>query len=64
MGAYNAAAWIRRRQRHLAINAVIYIAAAIWEQRHVAHHLAPCLPATPVSEPGETGPVLVKREAA
>ena len=38
MGAYNAAAFIRRRQRHLAINAVIYAAAAIWEYHHVAHH--------------------------
>ena len=67
MGAYNAAAWIRRRQRHLAINAVIYLAAAFWEQRHVAHHLSPCLPGlpvTPAAEPGEKGPVLVKREAA
>lgn len=27
MGAYNAAAWVRRRQSHLAINATIYIAA-------------------------------------
>lgn len=43
MGAYNAAAWLRRRQSHLAINAAIYLAAAVWEQRHVAHHLHPCL---------------------
>jgi hypothetical protein len=42
MGAYNAAAWMRRRQTHLAVNAAIYIAAAVWEQRHVAHHLLPC----------------------
>jgi hypothetical protein len=47
MGAYNAAAWLRRRQRHLAINAVIYFTAAIWEQGHVARHLAPCLQAAP-----------------
>lgn len=44
MGAYNAAAWLRRRQRHLAINAVIYLAAAIWEERHVRQHIARCLP--------------------
>ena len=44
MGAYNTAAWMRRRQSHLAVNAVIYLAAAVWEQRHVAHHLFPCLP--------------------
>ena len=40
--AYNAAAWVRRRQRHLAINAVVYSAAVIWERCHVAHHLAAC----------------------
>ena len=44
MGAYNAAAWLRRRQRHLAINAIVYFAAAIWEERHVRHHVAECLP--------------------
>jgi hypothetical protein len=40
--AYNAAAWLRRRQDHLAINAVIYAAAVCWETSHVVHHLAPC----------------------
>ncbi len=40
--AYNAAAWLRRRQRHLAINAVIYSAAVWWERCHVVHHLASC----------------------
>ncbi len=40
MGAYNLAAWLARRQRHLAVNAAIYTALSIWEQRHVAHHLA------------------------
>ena len=44
MGAYNTAAWMRRRQSHLAVNAAIYLIAAFWEQRHVAHHLLPCLP--------------------
>jgi hypothetical protein len=44
MGAYNTAAWMRRRQTHLAVNAAIYIAAVFWEQRHVAHHLLLCLP--------------------
>jgi hypothetical protein len=39
MGAYNAAAWLRRRQPHLAINAVLYAALTAWEQQHVAHHL-------------------------
>jgi hypothetical protein len=45
MGLYNGAAWLRRRQRHLAVNAVIYLALTIWEQRHVAHHLATCIKA-------------------
>ena len=40
MGAYNAAAWLSRRQQHLAINTVLYGALIAWEQRHVAHHLA------------------------
>jgi hypothetical protein len=42
MGAYNAAAWLQRRQSHLALNAIIYFAAVCFEQRHVAHHLTPC----------------------
>lgn len=40
--AYNAAAWMKRRQRHLAINAVIYSAGVLWERCHIAHHLAAC----------------------
>jgi hypothetical protein len=40
--AYNIAAWVKRRQRHLAINAVIYSAAVLWERCHVVHHLAAC----------------------
>ena len=38
MGAYNAAAWMTRRDRHLAINTLLYTALLIWEQHHVAHH--------------------------
>jgi hypothetical protein len=45
MGVYNAAAWLQRRQSHLAVNALIYFAAVCWEQRHVAHHLMPCVEA-------------------
>jgi hypothetical protein len=52
MGAYNAAAWLRRRQSHLAVNAVVYIAAVFWEQRHVAHHLVVCV-APPSASSGE-----------
>ncbi len=39
MGVYNAAAWLRRREQHLAVNAVLYAALTAWERRHVAHHL-------------------------
>lgn len=40
MGAYNAAAWLSRREHHLAINAVLYAMLTAWEQKHVSHHLA------------------------
>jgi hypothetical protein len=40
MGLYNAAAWLSRRQRHLAVNAVLYSALIVVEQKHVGHHLA------------------------
>jgi len=39
MGLYNAAAWVSRRDPHLAINAVLYTLLAAWEQKHVAHHV-------------------------
>ncbi len=39
-GAYNAAAWLSRRERHLAINTVMYAALIAFEQQHVAHHIA------------------------
>ena len=39
MGLYNAAAWLKRRDTHLAVNVLIYGALAAWEQKHVAHHL-------------------------
>ena len=40
--AYNTAAWIKRRQTHLAINAILYTAAVWWERCHVVHHLRSC----------------------
>jgi len=40
MGAYNAAAFLRRREHHLAANAVLYTALIALEYHHVAHHLA------------------------
>jgi hypothetical protein len=47
-GLYNAAAWLSRREAHLALNAVMYAALIAIEQRHVAHHVAELrrLPAT------------------
>jgi hypothetical protein len=42
--AYNAAAWLKRRQPHLAINTVIYGIAMWWEHTHVQHHLVECGP--------------------
>jgi hypothetical protein len=39
---YNAAAWLKRRERHLAVNAIVYGAAVWWERAHVMHHLADC----------------------
>jgi hypothetical protein len=66
MAVYNAAAWLRRRQRHLAVNAIIYVAAVWWEQRRVADHLVPCLPhATPADRvPDEDEPVDDRPRAA
>jgi hypothetical protein len=42
MGVYNAAAWLSRRDHktHLAVNTILYTVLTIWEQQHVAHHLA------------------------
>jgi hypothetical protein len=40
MGIYNAAAWLRRRDPHLAVNAILYGALATWERHHVRHHIA------------------------
>ena len=39
---YNAAAWLKRRQPHLAVNAVIYMTTFWWERCHVVRHLAAC----------------------
>ena|SRR5215210_3421987 len=52
--AYNAAAWLKRRQSHLAVNALIYSAAIWWEHTHVKHHLVACVP---VVAERLTGPV-------
>jgi hypothetical protein len=39
MGLYNAAAWLKRRETRLAVNAILYAGLAAWEQHHVAHHI-------------------------
>ncbi len=46
MGAYNASAWLQRRQRHLAFNAVIYTALVFFEYQHVIHHRSALVAAT------------------
>ena len=51
--AYNTAAWIKRRQTHLAINAILYSAAVWWERCHVMHHLRSCRPSTSTATPEE-----------
>jgi hypothetical protein len=39
-GAYNAAAWLSRRERHLAVNTIMYAALIAFERQHVSHHIA------------------------
>ena len=51
MAAYTIAAWMTRRERHLAINAAVYSVLTAWEQHHVGQHVAELrrrLPAAPV----------------
>ncbi len=38
IATYNTAAWLQRRQRHLAVNTIVYIALVLFEVRHVRHH--------------------------
>ncbi len=40
MWAYNVAAWLQRREPHLAVNALVYTALMFFESEHVRHHLA------------------------
>lgn len=49
-GAYNTAAWLLRRERHLAVNSVMYAALTFWEVQHVLHHWAA------MRVPGSPGP--------
>lgn len=41
---YNACAWGKRRERHLAVNAVVYGALVAFEVRNVRHHCQSPLP--------------------
>jgi hypothetical protein len=52
-GLYNAAAWLSRREQHLAVNAVLYAALIAFEQRHVAHHIAELRQPKPADAPAE-----------
>jgi hypothetical protein len=56
--AYNTAAWVKRRQKHLAVNAVLYTAAVWWERCHIVHHVRSC------SRTSSTLPSSKLREAA
>jgi hypothetical protein len=55
-GAYNAAAWLSRRERHLAINTVMYAVLIAFEQQHVSHHIAELRRAPARPEPA-AGPI-------
>jgi hypothetical protein len=37
--AYNITAWCFRRDRHLRVNAIIYVMALAWEVKQTLHHL-------------------------
>ncbi len=45
MDVYNIAAWIQRREPHLAVNSLIYTALVFFEYEHVMHHRASALEA-------------------
>lgn len=56
MGIYNAAAWLSRRDMHLAVNAVLYMLLTAWEQKHVAHHIATLRSVQDEAAPAEPAP--------
>ena len=62
-GAYNAAAWLSRRERHLAFNAVMYAALIAFERQHVSHHIAE-LRRTPPLQPSSTVPAIAEDTGA
>ena len=61
-GLYNAAAWLSRREQHLAMNAVMYTALIVVEQRHVAHHIATLRRADAAAATAHPQPVSVPTE--
>jgi hypothetical protein len=56
-GLYNAAAWLSRREQHLAINTVIYAALIALEQQHVAHHIAELRRPKAMPQPASMPPI-------
>ena len=54
MGLYNVAAWLARREQHLAVNAVLYAALTAWEQQQVARHLEALRRCRDVPQPMDT----------
>lgn len=40
--AYNIAACLFRRERHLKVNAIVYSLAVVWELKQTLHHLRAC----------------------
>jgi hypothetical protein len=51
------AAWLKRRQPHLAVNSIVYTAATIWEHAHVLHHLIECQPPAREKRPPTSNPM-------
>ena len=64
MGAYNTAAWLVRRQRHLAVNSILYSVLTVWEMQHVRHHWAEMSKQRRPAKPARTGPVEVPLKPA
>jgi hypothetical protein len=56
-GVYNAAAWLSRRERHLAVNTLMYAALIAFEQQHVSHHIAELRRPQAVPEPSTAATV-------
>jgi hypothetical protein len=54
-GAYNAAAWLSRREPHLAVNTLMYAALIAFEEQHVSHHIAEIRRPRTAAEPNADG---------